>query len=169
MCLPSEIEAGAQTRIRFGVDAPDREVWPLFKVVREEYQAQQNAPAAVGGSLLDELARDGSRQLLEFSDYLAEHWIHIRTANPIESAFPTVSLRQRVTKGPCSRVAGIAIAFTFIESGQTGGAPPTHPPRRPRPRPGTQFNNGKLVEQPEEPAVKSEGEATPDDTTIHRP
>jgi transposase-like protein len=43
--------------------------------------------------------------LLAFYDYPAEHWIHLRTTNPIESTFATVRLRQRVTKGPGSRPA----------------------------------------------------------------
>jgi transposase-like protein len=43
--------------------------------------------------------------LLAFCDYSAEHWIHLRTTNPIESTFATVRLRQRVTKGPGSRAA----------------------------------------------------------------
>ncbi len=38
--------------------------------------------------------------LLAFYDYPAEHWIHLRTTNPIESTFATVRLRTRVTKGP---------------------------------------------------------------------
>jgi len=37
--------------------------------------------------------------LLAFYDYPAQHWIHLRTTNPIESTFATVRLRQRVTKG----------------------------------------------------------------------
>src|SRR5674476_389092 len=56
--------------------------------------------------------------LLAFYDYPAEHWIHLRTTNPIESTFATVRLRQRVTKGPGSRAAGIAMAFKLIESAQ---------------------------------------------------
>ena len=38
--------------------------------------------------------------LLEFYHYPAEHWIHLRTTNPIESTFATVRLRTKVTKGP---------------------------------------------------------------------
>ena len=53
--------------------------------------------------------------LLAFYDYPAEHWIHLRTTNPIESTFATIRLRQRVTKGPGSRAAGIAMAFKLIE------------------------------------------------------
>ncbi|WP_279107394.1 IS256 family transposase, partial [Gordonia paraffinivorans] len=36
--------------------------------------------------------------LLEFYNYPAEHWVHLRTTNPIESTFATVRLRQRITK-----------------------------------------------------------------------
>ena len=36
----------------------------MLKVVHEENQPQQHVAAAVGGSLLDELARDGARQML---------------------------------------------------------------------------------------------------------
>mgnify|MGYP001757365722 CR=1 FL=1 len=67
--------------------------------------------------------------LLAFYDFPAEHWVHLRTTNPIESTFATVRLRQRVTKGPGSRAAGIAMAFKLIESAQRRwravNAPPT--------------------------------------------
>ena len=54
-----------------------------------------------------------------FYDHPAEHWIHLRTTNPIESTFATVRLRQRVAKGPNPRAAGIAMAYKLIESAQT--------------------------------------------------
>lgn len=41
--------------------------------------------------------------LLTFYDFPVEHWIHLRTTNPIESTFATVRLRTRATKGPGSR------------------------------------------------------------------
>lgn len=56
--------------------------------------------------------------LLTFYDYPAEHWIHLRTANPIESTFATVRHRTRVTKGSGSRAAGLVMAFKLIESAQ---------------------------------------------------
>ena len=56
--------------------------------------------------------------LLAFYDFPGEHWIHLRTTNPTESTFATVRLRQRVTKGPGSRAAAIAMAFKLIESAQ---------------------------------------------------
>ena len=49
--------------------------------------------------------------LLAFYDYPAEHWLHLRTTNPIESTFATVRLRHRRTKGSGSRVACLAMVF----------------------------------------------------------
>jgi transposase-like protein len=45
---------------------------------------------------------DDVDELLAFYDYPAEHWIHLRTTNPIESTFATVRHRTKVTKGPGS-------------------------------------------------------------------
>ena len=49
--------------------------------------------------------------LLTFYDFPAEHWIHLRTTNPIESTFATVRLRHRRTKGNGSRTACLAMVF----------------------------------------------------------
>ncbi|WP_370332562.1 IS256 family transposase [Mycolicibacterium hippocampi] len=61
---------------------------------------------------------DDLDELLAFYDFPAEHWKHLRTTNPIESTFATVRLRQRVTKGPGSRAAGIAMAFKLLLAAQ---------------------------------------------------
>jgi transposase-like protein len=61
---------------------------------------------------------DDRDQLLAFYDYPAEHWVHLRTTNPIESTFATVRHRTKITKGPGSRAAGLAMAFRLIESAQ---------------------------------------------------
>ena len=53
-----------------------------------------------------------------FYDYPAEHWVHLRTTNPIESTFATVRLRTKVTKGHGSKAAALAMAFRLIESAQ---------------------------------------------------
>ena len=55
-------------------------------------------------------------ELLAFYDFPAEHWIHIRTTNPIESTFATVRLRTRKTKGSGSRTACLAMVYKLIES-----------------------------------------------------
>ena len=56
--------------------------------------------------------------LLAFYDFPVEHWIHLKTTNPIESTFATVRLRTKVTKGPGSRAAGLAMAFKLIEAAE---------------------------------------------------
>ena len=88
--------------------------------------------------------------LLAFYDYPAEHWIHLRTTNPIESTFATVRLRQRVTKGPGSRAAGVAMAFKLIESAQTRWRAVNAPHLVALVRAGATFKNGILVERPDE-------------------
>jgi transposase-like protein len=86
--------------------------------------------------------------LLAFYDYPAEHWIHLRTTNPIESTFATVRRRQRVTKGPGSRAAGVAMAFKLIESAQARWRMVNAPHLVAVVRAGALFVNGKLVERP---------------------
>ncbi len=88
--------------------------------------------------------------LLAFYDYPAEHWIHLRTTNPIESTFATVRLRQRVTKGPGSRAAGVAMAFKLIESAQARWRAVNAPHLVALVRAGATFKNGKLIERPDE-------------------
>jgi transposase-like protein len=53
-------------------------------------------------------------ELLAFFDFPAEHWLHLRTGNVIESPFATVRLRQRVTKGAGSRQKGLLMAFQLL-------------------------------------------------------
>jgi putative transposase len=88
--------------------------------------------------------------LMAFYDYPAEHWIHLRTTNPIESTFATVRLRQRVTKGPGSRTAGVAMAFKLIEAAQQRWRMVNAPHLVALVRAGAIFVNGKLVERPDD-------------------
>ena len=87
-------------------------------------------------------------QLLAFYDYPAEHWVHLRTTNPIESTFATVRHRTKVTKGPGSRAAGLAMAFKLIESAQDRWRAVNAPHLVALVRAGATFTNGKLVERP---------------------
>lgn len=85
--------------------------------------------------------------LLEFYHYPAEHWIHLRTTNPIESTFATVRLRQRVTKGPGSRAAGIAMAYKLIDAAQSRWRKVNAPHLVALVRAGACFEHGQLVER----------------------
>ena len=53
--------------------------------------------------------------LLTFYDFPAEHWIHLRTTNPIESTFATVRLRTVRTKGSGSRTACLMMVFKLAQ------------------------------------------------------
>ncbi|HEY1442360.1 MAG TPA: IS256 family transposase [Mycobacterium sp.] len=86
--------------------------------------------------------------LLEFYGYPAEHWIHLRTTNPIESTFATVRLRTRVTKGPGSRAAGVAMAYKLIEAAQARWRMLNAPHLVALVRVGAVFHKGKLLERP---------------------
>lgn len=57
-------------------------------------------------------------ELLAFYDFPAEHWLHIRTTNPIESTFATVRLRHRKTKGSGSRIACLTMVFKLMQSAE---------------------------------------------------
>ena len=87
--------------------------------------------------------------LLAFYDYPAEHWIHLRTTNPIESTFATVRHRSKVTKGPGSRAAGLAMAFKLIEAAQSRWRSVNAPHLVALVRAGATFHRGKLIERPE--------------------
>ena len=52
--------------------------------------------------------------LFTFYDFPAEHWIHIRTTNPIESTFATVRLRTEKTKGCGTRLATLTMVFKLF-------------------------------------------------------
>jgi transposase-like protein len=92
---------------------------------------------------------DDRDELLAFFDFPAEHWVHLRTTNPIESTFATVRLRTRVTKGPGSRAAGLAMCFKLIESAQRRWRTVNAPHLVALVRAGAKFEKGVLIERTE--------------------
>lgn len=86
--------------------------------------------------------------LLEFYKYPAEHWVHLRTTNPIESTFATVRLRTKATKGPGSRAAGIAMSYKLIDAAQARWRVVNAPHLVALVRAGAVFHKGKLLERP---------------------
>jgi transposase-like protein len=62
--------------------------------------------------------RKDKKDLFSFYDFPAEHWVHIRTTNPIESTFATVRLRTARTKGCGSRLATLTMVFKLAEQAE---------------------------------------------------
>ena len=61
---------------------------------------------------------DDVEPLLAFYDFPAEHWVHLRTTNPIESTFATIRLRHRRTKGCGTRRASLTMMFKLAQAAQ---------------------------------------------------
>jgi len=142
-CLPKSAQPGARAALAEIFNAEDKtHALAAVKVFEADYGVKWPKAVAKITEHID--------VLLAFYDYPAEHWVHLRTTNPIESTFATVRLRQRVTKGPGSRKAGIAMAFKLIESAQTRWRAVNAPHLVALVRAGATFNKGKLVERPDE-------------------
>jgi len=87
--------------------------------------------------------------LLAFLDFPAEHHVHLRTSNPIESTFSTVRLRTRVTKGAGSRAAGLAMAYKLVRAAEDRWRRVNAPHLVPLVRAGALFIDGQLQERKE--------------------
>ena len=88
--------------------------------------------------------------MLGFFDFPAEHWIHLKTTNPIESTFATVRRRTKVTKRPGSRAAGLAMAFKLIEAAEHRWRSVNAPHLVALVRAGAIFDKGMLIERPQQ-------------------
>jgi len=102
--LPQSVQPYAKKLIHEMSLSPNREkALEAYRRFLSEYAAKY--PKAT-----DCLSKDED-VLFTFYDYPAEHWRHIRTTNPIESAFATVRHRTRQTKGCGSRLATLMMVF----------------------------------------------------------
>lgn len=109
--LPKRLQPEAKDKIHQIWMAPTKvDADKAFDLFVATYQAKY--PKATGC-----LSKDRD-VLLTFYDFPAEHWIHLRTTNPIESTFATVRLRHRRTKGNGSRLACLTMVFKLMQSAE---------------------------------------------------
>lgn len=106
--LPKRSQAKAKELLHDMMRAPtksdaEKERDQFEKLYREKY------PKAV-----DCLVKNWSVLTTHF-DFPAAHWLHLRTTNPIESAFATVKLRTKVTKGAGSKTTAEVMAFKLLK------------------------------------------------------
>ncbi len=107
--LPKRLRAEAKEKLHDIWMADTREhANQAFDLFRKTYEAKY--PKAV------ECLTKDREVLLAFYDFPAEHWIHLRTTNPIESTFATVRLRTKRTKGCGSRVACLTMVYKLMQS-----------------------------------------------------
>ncbi len=149
--LPKSAHPGAKKALA--------EIWNAED--KQHAQAAVKAFAALYGAKWPKAAAkitDDEDELLAFYDYPAEHWVHLRTTNPIESTFATVRHRTKVTKGPGSKAAGIAMAFKLIQAAQDRWRAVNAPHLVALVRAGARFESGKIVER--DPAQEATQQAT---------
>jgi putative transposase len=131
-----------------GAKAALAEIWGS-EDKRHAYVAAKRFTELYGAKFPKATAKitDDLAVLLSVYDYPAEHWIHLRTSNPIESTFATVRHHTRVTKGPGSRAAGLAMAFKLIEATQERWRAVNAPHLVALVRASARFERGVLVER----------------------
>ena len=109
--LPKSQQAKAKESLREIWMAANRaDAVKAFDLFVEVYKAKYPGAA--------ECLEKDRDELLAFYDFPAEHWLHIRTTNPIESTFATVRLRTVRTKGSGSRTACLTMVFKLAQCAQ---------------------------------------------------
>ncbi len=109
--LPKSVQQKAKADLHAIYEAENRSgAEEAFDRFLAKYQAKYDKAAHC-------LAKD-REVLLAFYDFPAEHWKHIRTANPIESTFATVRLRTDKTKGCLARATALALVFKLARSAE---------------------------------------------------
>ena len=144
--LPKSVQPAARKALSEVREAEDKaHAQAAVKAFSDEFGVKW--PKAVGKLTENEEA------LLSFYDFPAEHWVHLRTTNPIESSFSTVRLRTKVTKGAGSRAAGLAMAYKLLRQAESRWRSVNAPHLVALVRAGAVFHRGVLVERPAEAAA----------------
>ena len=105
--LPRSVQPAAKRDLREIWQAPDRATAEAaIATFAEKYGAKYGKAVAC-------LVKD-REALLAFYDFPAEHWDHLRTANPIESVFATVRHRTVRTKGALSQDTARLMVFKLV-------------------------------------------------------
>ncbi len=102
--MPKSVQVDAKKLIHEMYLSPTlKDAKSAFVEFKKQFAAKH--PKAVACLTKDE------EVLFTFYDFPAEHWLHIRTTNAIESTFATVRHRTRRTKGCGSRNATMTMVF----------------------------------------------------------
>ena len=113
--LPKHLQAKAKSRSAPDLDGRDARASAhrAFATFVQTYEPKYPKAAEC-------LAKDQDA-LLAFYDFPAEHWMHLRTTNPIESTFATVRLRTAKTRGCVSRASILSMVFKLAKAPSSDG------------------------------------------------
>ena len=137
--LPKRVQPDAKVALQAIYSTPTRtEALEAVKRFADEFSAFEKAVVKITGQL---------DVLLAYYDFPQEHWVHLRTTNPIESTFSTVRLRTKATRGSGSRKAGLAMAYKLLDAAQARWRKVTGTELLPLDRASATFIDGKLQER----------------------
>jgi transposase-like protein len=109
--LPKSLQTKAKKDLQEIWMAPTRkQAYDAYDYFIQSYEAKY--PKATSC-----LEKD-KEELLAFYDFPAEHWVHIRTTNPIESTFSMVRHRTYKSKGAFSKTTILTMVFKLCENAQ---------------------------------------------------
>ncbi|MBL0407125.1 IS256 family transposase [Microvirga aerilata] len=136
--VPKSVQPGMKAALREIYLAPTRaQAEVAVDLFAEAYQARY--PKAV------ECVRKDQRELLAFFDWPAEHWIHLRTTNPIESVFATVRHRTVRTKGALWPTTARLMVFKLVMAAAKSWRRLMGENQLPKVIAGVRFNDGTEV------------------------
>ncbi len=106
--VPTSLQPKVKAALHTSMNAENREAAEL---AIDQFEATYGAKYS---KAVDKILKDREVLLTHF-DFPAEHWVHLRTTNAIESTFATVRLRTNKTKGSGSRTAGLAMGLQALD------------------------------------------------------
>lgn len=109
--MPRGVQSKAKARLH------DMYLAPTRKDALGAYEAFLSLYRAKYPKACECLEKD-REDLFTFYDFPAEHWVHLRSTNPIESTFATVRLRTHRTKGCGSRAATLSMVFKLAQQAE---------------------------------------------------
>jgi hypothetical protein len=132
--MRQEISGGTEYGVAFQVD--DQSTDPSALITFEDYNVKtpyqvlaRTAPVPAPDDTVETVVQEGAQRMLQpaaeclerdwedvvtFFDFPQEHWVHIKTSNPIESIFAGVRLRTNATKRMRVREKALNVVFTLV-------------------------------------------------------
>jgi putative transposase len=138
--VPTSVQPKVKAALHTIMNAENKEAADL---AIDQFEASYGAKYS---KAVDKLLKDREALLAHF-DFPADHWVHLRTTNAIESTFATVRLRTNKTKGSGSRTAGLAMAYKLLDAAQARWRCVNAPHLVALVRAGATFVDGLLIER----------------------